>query len=142
MNDFNNIFSNFLPVGAKVKSKSRRYVLKPIDPNNMFEQKIETHINQNGFPESQQTSSVYIADCQHIIGLENSNGLASQCTICGATLCINCSSLRCRRCLSIICFRCSRVIDESEVYCVRCRRIVYLNRFGRKAHQFMSKRIS
>ena len=144
MNFFGSLFGNGLQGNKRVHQRNRKYVVKEIKQDELFERHEETYVDELGFPEKTEKAVIHQADCGHIV--HSSQELAGRCVKCGSYLCHICANaLRCKRCLELLCSSCAKLVG-SEVYCSRCRAIVYLRRAGifslKGIHNIFSKEIS
>lgn len=141
-----NIFDFSQNNTAKLHQRTKRYIIKPFDENNLFETNEETYIDQNEGPKTIETISVHPAGCGHYTGFYSPSQLAATCEKCNRTLCFRCCNLRCRRCLSILCDHCAKIVDENTVYCSKCKFFYYIKKtlliVGRASNEFLSKDIS
>ena len=136
MDFFENVFHDE-KVNRKINQRKRKYVLKDLNENELFETHEETYVDEFGFPEKIEEVSLHLASCQHII--HSSEELAGRCSKCGGYLCEQCGSiLRCSRCLSLLCSDCSKLLGGA-VYCSRCRVIVLLKKGSVGLHKILSK---
>lgn len=143
MDDF---FENFLGNKTKLHQRKKKYVVKEIDSDELFETTEETFIDENEGPTTEETSTIYQAGCGHFVGFYGPHELIAKCSKCGKSLCHRCGNLRCTRCLAILCESCAKVVNGMSVYCSKCRIIFHLKRFSlvglKGLHQLLSKEIS
>jgi len=143
MNDF---FENLFSKNSKLHERKKRWVIRQINNDGIFEKTEETFLDEFGSPKTEESSVVYQADCGHMVGFHGPHELIARCSQCNRTLCHRCGNLRCRRCLGIICYECAKVVDERAVYCSTCRFFYYSKKFAlfslRGIHELLSKEIS
>ena len=125
-------------------TRKKSYVLRQMDDSGeLFPGTETTTLNDADGAQTREEQSVYQAGCGHFIGFESAAELAATCARCSKTLCPVCSVLRCSRCFSILCVDCMRKLDDTTVYCRRCRFIVLAKRAAkagiRGLHEFLSK---
>jgi len=141
MNIFDNLFGN----ATKLHQRKRKFVVKDIDRDGLFEKTEETSLDEFDGPKTEELCVVYEADCGHMVGFYGPHELIARCSKCGNHLCHRCGNLRCKRCLDIVCHSCAKVVAENAVYCARCRAIHYLKGgtlFSlRGLHEILSKEI-
>lgn len=129
MNFFNNVF-NANNVKRKIHQRNRKYLLKDIDQDELFERNEETFYDElSGLVEKYEEASLHVADgCGHI--LHGQNEISGNCAVCGRVLCHICgNSLRCQRCLKgPLCSTHAKILGGSEVYCRSCKAIILLRR--------------
>ena len=157
MDDLNNFLRNYFggqgtdPFGRQqqdgpvtLSEKKKRFILSELNKEsreNLFEQNTKTFIDHEG-PKVIETSTVYIAGCGHLIGLNNQNIPSGLCSVCKQLICSECSSTRCKKCNSIICKECSSDIDD-DILCNKCRssylRKKYVSSVVKTIHDLLSR---
>jgi hypothetical protein len=124
-------------------TRQRRYIMRELEGSSaLFESEEVTLVDADGSAKTIEDVTVYLAGCDHVVGLQTPAELIGSCSKCGTSLCHRCGNLRCRRCLSLVCKDCARVVDVF-VFCARCKWIVFaqwiLGLGLSSLHEFLSK---
>ena len=139
-----NFFDDLFTTASKLHERKKRYILRAMDADGLFETTEETSINGAEGPKTEETVTIHQAGCGHFVGLYNPHELIATCSQCGITLCRLCGNLRCHRCRTLLCPKCAKGVGE-EVYCSTCRVMHYTKRLSivslKGLHQLLLKEI-